>query len=108
MINLGSVFIAMNVDTEGTQLGFFAAPYRYAATGYTQGYTPTAKALAAYTPNVQSSAFTGGLLDLLQAARLTDLNTTRLALENLRAFTESLAKQHNALMAELTSFGLLA
>lgn len=77
------------------------------ATGYTQTYATTIKTLSAYTSNSQSVAMTGGLLDLLQAARLTDLNSVRVAYENLRVFAENLAQQHNQLIADLKALGLI-
>ncbi len=77
-------------------------------TGYSWTYNTAAKGFPAYTPNVQNTAFLGGLLDLLQAARLADLNTTRVALENLRVFTENLAKQHNQISLSLAEAGLIS
>lgn len=79
-----------------------------AVTGYSWTYAANAKAFPAYTSNAQSSAFAGGLLDLLQAARLADLNTMRVALENLRVFTENLAQQHNSISIALRDAGLIS
>ena len=77
-------------------------------TGYSWVYNSAGKTLPAYTPNTQASAYTGGLLDLLQAARLSDLNTLRVAVENLRVFTENLAKQHNQISRDLAAAGLIS
>jgi hypothetical protein len=89
-------------------LGFFGAAPVAQPTGYTWAYTTENHALPAYIPNVQSSPFVGGLLDLLQAARLADLNAVRVALENDRVFTERLAQQHNQLCTDLKAMGLIA
>lgn len=75
---------------------------------YTAGYSASNRTLPPYTADPKSTAFVGGLLDLLQAARLNDLNATRLALENLRVFVEGTAQQHNALVADLKAMGILS
>lgn len=71
------------------------------------GYTTQAKVMPSYTANVQTTAFLGGLLDLLQAARLSDLNAIRVAVENSRALTEATAQNVNGLKAELIALGLI-
>lgn len=76
--------------------------------GYGMSWTPEQRVTPAYTATPLSSAFAGGLLDLLQAARLADLNTTRLAVENNRAFSEDTRKQLNALIVDLMSRGIIA
>ncbi len=75
---------------------------------YVQLYTPTNKTLPAYTSDPKSSAYTGGLLDLLQAARLTDVNALRVAYENLRVMSEALAAQHNQLIGDLKAMGMIS
>ncbi len=75
---------------------------------YTAGYSATNRTLPSYTADPKTSAFVGGLLDLLQAARLSDLNAVRVALENLRALSEGTAQQHNALVADLKAMGILS
>ncbi len=89
-------------------ISFFAATPQTQPTGYSWTYNTSALTLPAYTPNVQSSAYLGGLLDLLQAARLSDLNTLRVAVENLRVFSENVAKQHNHLCQDLVAYGLIS
>lgn len=89
-------------------MGLLATTPGAVTTGYTWTYNTQAKDFPSYTANVQSSAFTGGLLDLLQAAKLTDLNTLRVAVENLRAFAENNAKQHNAISIALRDAGLIS
>jgi len=88
-------------------LGILACNPAAVSTGYVWGYTQESKTLPAYTPAVLGSPFLGGLLDLLSAARLADLNTVRVAVENQRAFTEGIAKQHNQLCADLVRAGII-
>lgn len=89
-------------------MGLLATAPSAVTSGYSWAYAAQDKAFPAYAPAVVSSPFSGGLLDLLQAARLADLNTTRAALENLRVFTENLAKQHNAISIALRDSGLIS
>lgn len=65
------------------------------------------RTMGSYTSDPKGSAYTGGLLDLLQAARLSDLNSVRVALENLRVFSENVAQDHNQLIADLKLCGLI-
>lgn len=88
-------------------LGFFGATPITQPGVYSWGYATSNRALASYTTNSQSGAYLGGLLDLLQAARLSDLNTLRVAVENLRVFTESVAQQHNAMALDMKALGLI-
>lgn len=99
--------LPINVTPVGNIGVLMAAPVNVSS-GYTWGYNAESKALGPYTPNVQSVAYAGGLLDLLQAARLSDLNSARAAYENLRVFTENLAKQHNQLCRDLINAGIIA
>lgn len=78
------------------------------ANGYSWTYTSSSKAFPAYTPVPANAAYIGGLLDLLSAARLSDLNALRVAVENLRVFTENLAKQHNQVSLDLAAAGLIS
>lgn len=94
-------------DPHEGPIGFYGVAPVARSTGYTAGYSTSAKALGTYTSGPVASPFTGGLLDLLQAARLADLNTTRVAVENLRVFAESMAHQHNQLVADLKLTGLI-
>jgi|SRR6187549_1458877 len=68
---------------------------------------PAARPLPAYTPNTQSTAYVGGLLNLLDAGRVADLNALRVAVENQRVYTEAVAQNVNALRADLTALGLI-
>lgn len=88
-------------------LGLVATSPGAVPSGYVWQYSANSKILPAYTPLTVPAPFTGGLLDLLQAARLADLNSLRLAVENLRVFTEALAQQHNAISLDLKAMGLI-
>lgn len=70
-----------------------------------QTYATADPTLSAYTPNSQAAALTtlGATTDI---ASMADLNTLRLAYENLRAFTEDLAKFVNSLTDTLQAQGL--
>lgn len=88
-------------------MGLVATSPGSVPSGYAWGYTASSKVLPPYSALTVPTAFTGGLLDLLQAARLADLNSLRLAVENLRVFTEALAQQHNAISLDLKAMGLI-
>ena len=64
--------------------------------------------LSAYTPIVESTAFSG--INSAQAgtpyAQVSDLNNLRSAYENLRQFAENIAQVLNALIDDLQSTGL--
>jgi hypothetical protein len=89
-------------------VGFYGVTPIGQPTGYVWNYVTQNKTLSAYAANVQSSAYVGGLLDLLQAARLADLNTLRVSVENQRVFTEAIAQQHNQLCQDLKAMGIIA
>jgi hypothetical protein len=90
-------------------LGLMAHTPSAVPSGYANsGYASSNRTMPSYTPQVLSTAFAGGLLDLLQAARLADLNTVRLAVENQRVFTEGLAQQINALKSDLKDVGIIS
>jgi hypothetical protein len=98
----------VSAGTPVGSMGLLATTPGAVSTGYSWTYNTAAKAFPAYTPNVQSSAYVGNLLDLTQALRLTDGNALRVALENLRVFTENLAKQHNQVSLDLAAAGLIS
>jgi hypothetical protein len=89
-------------------MGILATTPGAISNGYSWTYTASAKTFPAYTPIPVSTAYAGGLLDLLSAARLADLNALRAAVENLRVFTENLAKQHNQISLDLAAAGLIS
>lgn len=88
-------------------LGFFGAGATTRPGPYTSALSLTNRAMGSYTANAQSSAYTGGLLDLLQAARLSDLNALRVSSENDRALSEGIASTLNALLTDLKVLGLI-
>lgn len=89
-------------------LGLLATNPSAVPTGYSWAYSAEQRNFPAYTPDVKSAAFAGGLLDLLAAARLSDLNALRIAVENLRVFTENLARQHNRISLDLAAAGIIS
>jgi hypothetical protein len=89
-------------------MGLLATNPAAVSTGYSWSYTASAKAFPSYTAQAKTSSYSGGLLDLLQAARLSDLNDLRVAVENLRRFTEALAQQHNAVSLDLAAAGIIS
>ncbi len=101
------IFPLFGSGTPTGALGLLATNPSAVSSGYSWGYSQEAKTLPAYSASTLGTPFGGGLLDLLSAARLTDLNTTRAAYENLRVFTEALAKQHNQLCRDLIAAGII-
>lgn len=88
-------------------LGFFGATPTNQPGSYSAGWSSASRSAAAYTPQTLGTPFVGGLLDLLSAARLADLNTVRNAVENNRVFAEETRKQLNALIDDLKTLGLV-
>ncbi len=98
-----------NVETKiGTAQIGISAPAGIPVGYLTTGYATSAKTMPSYTSNPQSSAYSGGLLDLLLAAKLTDLNLLRVAVENQRVLTELAAQHVVALRNDLMSLGLIS
>jgi hypothetical protein len=107
-VGVGTV-TGTQIGTSATQkLGFWGASPVARPGAYTQGYTPSSKTLSAYTPVVESTAFTG--LASGQSgqpySQINDLNNLRAAYENLRLFTENLAQVLNSLINDHRSTGL--
>lgn len=75
--------------------------------GFTQTYATADKTLGSYTADVESAAYTSvgagvaTLANNTDVAKLSDLNALRVAYENLRAFTEDLAKFVNSMVDDL-------
>lgn len=88
-------------------LGVSRSGARVVLTGYTQSYATADKTLSAYTPDTETAAFTSlgagvaTVLNTTDIAKLSDLNALRVAYENLRAFTEDLAKFVNSIVNDL-------
>ncbi len=74
---------------------------------YSMAFAVPDRALGSYTAAAKTTAYPGGVLNLLAAASVTELNDLRVAYENLRLFAESVAKQHVALITDLKSLGLI-
>lgn len=74
---------------------------------YSMGFATWDRALGPYTAAAKTTAYPGGVLNLLAAASVTELNDLRVAYENLRLFAEAVAKQHVALITDLKSLGLI-
>lgn len=93
----------------GTTLGFNSATPVTKPAAYTQYYTMADRTLGPYTSDPEGSAYSGIASGVSGApyAQATDLNALRAAYENLRAFTEDLAQQHNAMLDDLQAYGLL-
>lgn len=75
--------------------------------GYTQTYSTADKTLGAYTADAESAAYTGDgggvgtVSNAANLAKLADLNALRVAVENLRVFTEDLAQFVNAVVNDI-------
>lgn len=91
------------------KLGFWGASPVVRPTAYSQVYTTSDRTLSSYSSNIQSSSYSG--IDNAQTgsvyATLADLNSLRVAYENLRAFSEDLAQLVNSILDDLQSMGLL-
>lgn len=96
------------IKIDGTGIGFFGVTPVARPAAYTQTYSTADRTLSAYSPDAESSAYTG--LDNTAAgtpyAQLADLNALRTAYENLRAFTEDLAQLVNAMLDDDQAIGL--
>lgn len=74
---------------------------------FTQTYATADATFSAYTPDVESSAYTGIASGVggTPYASLTDLNALRVAVENLRAHGEDIGKLLNSLIDALQAAG---
>jgi hypothetical protein len=98
------------IGTATTQkLGFWNAAPVARPGSYALNYTTNTRTLAAYTSAPASTAYSG--LSSGQAgspyAQAADLNSLRVAYENLRVFSENTTQLLNALVNDLKSMGLL-
>jgi len=82
----------------------------YKTNTYTQTYNTASRTVNAYTPDTESVAYTG--IDNLQLgtvyAQVSDLNTLRVAYENLRTSYDNLIQVVTALIDDGQSTGLIA
>jgi hypothetical protein len=101
----GAVSVAGNLRHLSGQVGFFGATAVSRPAGYTQTYSTAARVLPAYTSDPESSAYTGAADG---QAKLADLNSLRVAYENLRTSHEATMQVLNSLLDDLQAFGLLA
>ena len=103
------VALTFDRDNETTQfgsafdLGFFGVSPVSRASAYTQTFSTADKTFSAYTPDDESSAYTGAADS---EAKLADLNDLRIAYENLRAFSEDQAGMINSIVDDLQAYGL--
>jgi hypothetical protein len=107
-LSLGSIS-GTQIGTQTTQLlGFWGATPIGRPSPYTQVYAVSTKTLAAYTPIVESTPFSGvnNAQTGTSYAQVGDLNNLRAAYENLRQLTENVAQVLNALVDDLRSTGL--
>jgi hypothetical protein len=107
-VALGSA-LGTQIGTATTQkLGFWSASPVPRPSPYTQVYTVSTKTLAAYTPIVESTAFSGIGSGQTGSpyAQVSDLNSLRGAYENMRLLAENVAGVLNALLNDLRSTGL--
>lgn len=92
------------LGTATTQkLGLWNATPVVRPAAYTQTYSTADRTISAYTPDVESVAYTGATDG---EAQLVDLNALRVAVENLRAFCEDVAQAVNSLIDDHQSIGL--
>jgi hypothetical protein len=99
------------IGTATTQkIGFWNATPIVQPSAYTQTYNTPARTVNAYTTDAESSAYTG--INNAQAgtpyAQLTDLNSLRVAYENLRASHDNLLQVVTALIDDHQAIGLCA
>ncbi|QEH38639.1 hypothetical protein OJF2_72450 [Aquisphaera giovannonii] len=94
----------------GQKLGFWGATPIVRPGPYTQTYSTASRALAAYSPTVETTSFSGVASGQSGSpyAQVSDLNNLRSAYENLRALAENVAQVLNALINDLRSTGLLS
>lgn len=91
------------VGRSGGKISFLGGTPAAKPSALTQTYSTADRTLSAYTSNPESSAYTGAADG---EAKLADLNSLRVAYENLRVFTEDLAQFVNALVDDLQAYNL--
>lgn len=104
----GEVEVDGALNHDGTTVGFYGVTPVTRPAAYTQTYSTADRTLSAYTADDESTAYTG--VDNAQAgsvyATVADLNALRVAVENLRAFTEDAVGVLNSVVDDLQSLGL--
>jgi hypothetical protein len=98
-------------DASGTapRIGFLGAAAAARAAAYTQTYSTAARTMPAYTTDAESGAYTGIATGVggTPYAQLTDLNSLRVAYENLRANHDAIIQVINSLIDDLQANGLV-
>ncbi len=89
---------------DSSKLAFYGVTPVVRSAAYTQSYATASRTHAAYTPDSESSAYTGAADG---EAKLADLNALRVAYENLRVAYESTAQVLNQVLDDLQANGLL-
>jgi len=101
--------IIISSDGNNPKLGFFGIAPVSRPSAYTQIYIAADKTLNEYIQNSQATPYVG--IDNQQPnqvyAKVEDLNTLRVAYENLRNFAEDAVQMLNSLIDDLQSMGLL-
>ncbi len=100
-----SLHVAADLRHLGTNLGFYNAAAVTKPSAYTQTFSTAAKTVSAYTTDPESSAYTGSSVD--SEAKLVDLNSLRVAYENLRASHDNLLQVVTAIIDDLQALGLV-
>lgn len=93
----------------GAKFGAFGTAAITRPSAYTQTYSTADKTLAAWTPDTESTPYTGIATDVggTPYATVDDLNQLRVAYENLRVTHEDLMQFVNAMLDDLQALGLL-
>jgi hypothetical protein len=98
-------------DASGTapRIGFLGAAAAARAAAYTQTYSTAARTMPAYTTDAESGAYTGIATGVggTPYAQLTDLNSLRVAYENLRANHDAIIQVINSLIDDFQANGLV-
>lgn len=97
-------------SSSGAKIGFLGATPVVRASAYTQTFATAARTLSAYTTDAESGAYTG-LADGVGGtpyAALADLNSLRVAYENLRAHADEIGQVLNSVIDDLQAVGLVA
>jgi hypothetical protein len=100
----------IRVDFSGGvhRIGFFNVTPQARPAAYTQTFSTASRTMNAYTSDPESGAYTG--IDNAQVgtvyATVADLNTLRVAYENLRAMSENVQQVVNSIIDDHQGYGL--
>lgn len=103
-----TAIVAGSASINDELIAFFSRFDPTTHTPITQTYATTTRTIGPYTSDSEATAYTGGLVLLVDAARVTDLNELRVAYENLRVFVENIAGVVNSIIDDLQTAGLEA